>query len=238
MTKIPENYKLRKSDDRGIANHGWLDVRFTFSFADYYDPQHMFYRSLRVMNNDRINPGKGFGMHPHKNMEIISYIIEGELQHKDNMGNGSIIQAGNVQKITAGKGIVHSEFNPSKDKHTLMYQIWIMPNENDLTPSYQELTLKNLKSVNGLKLFATNDKKDGVLYIHQDAYIFFGSLDIEEQTEFVINKGRGVWIQIIDGTLTANNIEISKGDGLAVDDVEKVTIKALSRVEFLLFDLV
>jgi len=121
--------KLRKAEDRGHANHGWLDARFTFSFADYYDPEHMSFRSLRGMNNDRIEPDNGFGTHPHKDMEIISYIIEGELEHKDSMGNGSVIKAGNIQKITAGKGILHSEFNPSKDNQTFMYQIWIEPDQ-------------------------------------------------------------------------------------------------------------
>jgi len=237
MAQLSEKYKLRKANERGSANHGWLDVRFTFSFADYYDPKHMSYRSLRVMNNDRINPAMGFGMHPHKDMEIISYIIEGELEHKDNMGNGSVIKAGEVQRITAGKGILHSEFNPSKDKQTVMYQIWIIPSENGLTPSYEELSLQDLERNNGLKLFATNSKQDGVLYVNQDVRIYHGALEKEEKVEFAINPHRGVWIQMIDGALTVDDIEIAKGDGLAVDDVDKILLKSPGKCQFLLFDL-
>ena len=157
MTKLSENTKIRKAEDRGHSNHGWLDARFTFSFADYYDPEHMSFRTLRVMNNDRIEPDNGFGTHPHRDMEIISYIVEGELEHKDSMGNGSVIKAGNIQKITAGKGISHSEFNPSKDHQTFMYQIWIEPDQKGLEPSYQELSLNDIKEKNALTLFASND---------------------------------------------------------------------------------
>ena len=237
MAQLSEKYKLRKANERGSANHGWTDVRFTFSFADYYDPQHMSYRSLRVINNDRISPDMGFGMHPHKDMEIISYIIEGELEHKDSMGNGSVIRAGEVQKITAGKGILHSAYNPSKDRQTVMYQIWIIPSKKGLTPSYEELALQDLEKDNGLKLFASNSKQDEVLYVNQDVRIYHGALEKEEKVEFAINPHRGVWIQMIDGALTVDDIEIAKGDGLAVDNVDKILLKSPGKCQFLLFDL-
>jgi redox-sensitive bicupin YhaK (pirin superfamily) len=237
MSKLSENYKLRKAEDRGHANHGWLDARFTFSFADYYDPQHMSFRTLRVMNNDRIEPGMGFGTHPHRDMEIISYIVEGELEHKDSMDNGSVIKAGNVQKITAGRGILHSEFNPSQEHQTFMYQIWIEPDQKGLEPSYQELSLNDVKEENGLTLFASNDKEDNVIHVNQDVRIYYGHLQEDSSIEYSTQKDRGIWIQMIDGKLNVNNGELSKGDGVAIEQLDKVQLKNINKSRFLLFDL-
>jgi len=193
LPKPSNNIKVRKANERGHANLGWLNSYFTFSFADYYDPHYMGYRTLRVINDDTIDVGQGFGMHPHKDMEIVSYLIAGDLQHKDSMGHGAIIKEGNLQRITAGTGILHSEFNPSSQKKTRLLQIWILPEKKGLKPSYQELNLRDLK--NGLALIASNQEKEGVLKIHQDAQIYRGYLPEGEKADYALKQGRGLWIQ-------------------------------------------
>ena len=232
-----DKLRVRKSKDRGHANHGWLDARFTFSFADYYDSEHMSFRTLRVMNNDHIKPKMGFGTHPHQDMEIISYVIEGELEHKDSMGNGSVIKAGNIQKMTAGTGILHSEFNPSKNNQTVMYQIWIIPNQRGLTPSYQELPLSEIKKENDLTLVASNDKSDNRVYVHQDVRMYFGQLKKDKFIDYTIQKERGIWIQMISGSLQVNDVILYKGDGLAIEQLDQVKLKNINQSQFFLFDL-
>ena len=237
MVKLSDNIKVRKAGERGHAKQGWLDTYYTFSFSDYYDQNHMGYRSLRVINDDTIAAGHGFGMHPHKNMEIISYIIEGELQHKDSMGNGSIIQEGNVQRITAGRGILHSEFNPSSKNKTHLLQIWILPAKNGLEPSYQELNLRDLKKKDELTLIASNQNKEGIVKIHQDVQLYRGYFKTQETVDYAVKKGRGVWIQMIKGQTEIDGIKLQQGDGVSVDNEEHVYIKAHEQAEFLLFDL-
>jgi len=239
MVKITknQNIKVRPANERGHANHGWLNSFHTFSFADYHDPQHMGFRSLRVINDDTVQPGKGFGEHAHRDMEIISYVIEGALEHKDSMGNGSVIKQGNIQRITAGKGITHSEFNHSKEDELKFLQIWIEPDQQGLNPSYQELSLNDIKEDNMLALFASNDKKDKVIHVNQDVRIYYGEFGLDNEAKYTIQKDRGVWIQMIDGELSVNGVHLSKGDGLAIEEVENIQLKSTINSQFLLFDL-
>jgi len=239
MVKITnnQNIKVRPANERGHANHGWLNSFHTFSFADYYDEQHMGFRSLRVINDDTVEAGQGFGTHGHKDMEIISYVIKGALEHKDSMGNGSVIKQGNIQRITAGKGITHSEFNHSKEDELKFLQIWIEPDQQGLNPSYQELSLNDIKEDNMLALFASNDKKDKVIHINQDARIYYGELQRDKETAYTAKKDRGIWIQMINGEIAVNDINLSKGDGLVIEEVENIQLKSTNNSRFLLFDL-
>lgn len=237
MVGLSENIKIRKAEDRGHANHGWLDSFHTFSFADYYDSQHMGFRSLRVINDDTVDAGQGFGTHPHKDMEIISYVVKGDLEHKDSMGNGSVIKQGNIQRMTAGKGITHSEFNHSDENELKFLQIWIEPNQQGLTPSYQELSLNDVKEENELTLFASNDKKDRVIHVNQDVRIYYGQLQDDKLIDYTIQKDRGVWIQMIDGSLKVNDVRLFKGDGIAIEQLDQVKMRSINQSQFLLFDL-
>ncbi len=237
MTKTTNNIKIRKASERGHANHGWLDTYHTFSFADYYDSNHMGFRTLRVINDDTIAPDNGFGTHSHNNMEIISYVSEGNLQHKDSMGNGSVIKKGGFQRITAGTGITHSEFNPSKDQKTHLLQIWILPEAKELTPSYQELTVTDYSDKNGLTLIASHNGKDKVLKIHQDVFLYKGKLKATDALNYTIQKERGVWIQITKGEVEINGNKLKAGDGASVENENEIKFKAIKEVEFLLFDL-
>ena len=231
------NIKIRKSNDRGHANHGWLDSYFTFSFADYYDEAHMGYRTLRVINDDVIEAGQGFGMHGHKDMEIISYVLEGELAHKDSMGNISVIKTGNFQRMTAGTGVKHSEFNPSPNNKAHLLQIWILPEKNELTPSYQELNLADLKNQNGLILIASNQDKDGIIKIHQDVQLSRGYFKTNEKVDYPVKPGRGVWIHILKGTIEINGMKLQTGDSASIDNEKNIPIATHAESEFLLFDL-
>lgn len=228
--------RLRKSDDRGHANHGWLETYHTFSFASYYDPQHTRFRSLRVINEDWVEGGQGFGTHPHENMEIITYIIEGELEHKDSMGNGSIIRPGELQRMSAGTGVTHSEFNPTEQR-THLLQIWIFPNENGLTPSYEQRAFPALADGSGLILLASNDGREDSLTIHQDVDIHGGRLESGASTDYSIDSDRHVWIQLVKGELDINGHAMEAGDGAAVSDEQSITLTAQSSCEFLLFNL-
>lgn len=230
------NIKIRRSKDRGHANHGWLDSYHTFSFGEYHDPRFMNFRSLRVINEDRVEAGMGFGAHPHRDMEILSYVVNGELKHQDSMNHSSVIKAGDVQKITAGTGITHSEFNPSSTHPVHFLQIWIIPKDRGLTPSYQERSLTR-SSEQSLILFASSKPAGDVISFNQDVDIYRGQLSAGQGCDFAIRKTRGIWIQLIKGSLVVSGQTIEAGDGVAIEEQEAVSLKAQTDAEFLLFDL-
>ena len=227
---------IRKSEDRGQADHGWLKTYHTFSFASYFDPKFTKFRSLRVINEDWIKAGQGFGTHPHENMEIITYIIEGELEHKDSMGNGSIIRQGELQRMTAGTGVTHSEFNPS-DRDTHLLQIWISPERTGLDPGYEQRDFTGLRKPNQLTVLAAQCGKQESLTVHQDMELYGGNLDAGEQVEYPVSFDRHAWIQIIKGAVVVNGIDLLTGDGAAIEEENLITIAAAETTEFLLFDL-
>ncbi len=227
---------VRKSNERGHADHGWLKTFHTFSFSAYFDPQHTKFRSLRVMNEDWIMGGEGFGTHPHENMEIITYIIEGELEHKDSMGNGSLIRRGELQRMTAGTGVTHSEFNPGSNETHLM-QIWIVPERAGLEPGYEQRDFSKLRKPNKLTLLASQFGNDNSLTVHQDIELHGAFLDAGKQLEYELSTNRYAWIQLISGSLIVNGTELEKGDGAAIEDESLITIAASEDSEFLLFDL-
>lgn len=227
---------IRKANDRGHAEHGWLDSRFTFSFAEYYDPQHMGFRSLRVINDDHIAPGMGFGMHPHRDMEIFSYVLGGALQHKDSMGNGSVLKPGQIQLMSAGTGVQHSEFNPSKET-THILQIWIVPSKRGLTPGYTEWHPKPEHDSAAKVLVISPDGRDGSATIHQDADIFRLRLRVGESVTHELLPGRGAWVQVARGNLTLNDAALSVGDGASTETAGTLTLRASEDAEALLFDL-
>ena len=231
------NIQLRRSQDRGHANHGWLDSYFSFSFADYYDAAHMQFRSLRVINEDHVEAKQGFGMHPHRDMEIFTYVIEGELAHKDSMGHASSITAGQVQKITAGKGILHSEFNGSDKEPVHLLQIWIVPAQHGLKPSYEEYTLPKPDDKAPLLLIGSPKGGENVVHFHQDVNVYRGVLKMGKAVDFKIGAGRGIWLQMVKGRVHVAGNDLVAGDGLAVENMNQVLIKAEQDSEFLLFDL-
>jgi redox-sensitive bicupin YhaK (pirin superfamily) len=229
--------KIRKSKERGHVEHGWLTSNHTFSFADYYDPEHMGFRSLRVINEDWVTPSEGFDTHPHKDMEIVTYIVEGAVKHKDSMGNGSTIRPGEVQRMTAGTGVQHSEFNES-DRETLhLLQIWILPEKKGLEPGYEQKAFSESDRRNRLKLVASRDGRDGSVVIHQDAQLYASVLESGAQVEHDLKPGRGAWLQIVKGKLEINGKSLEAGDGAAISDEKSLKISARDRSEFLLFDL-
>ncbi len=229
----------RLAAERGQANHDWLQARFTFSFAEYFDPDQMGFKSLRVMNNDTIQPGGGFPNHPHDNMEIFTYIIEGQMQHTDSMGNGATIKAGDLQYMSAGSGIQHSEFNPSQENLTHLYQIWLQPNQRDGEPRYAEKPLGELVKNNQLTLLFSADGRDNSTAIRQDAEIYFGKL---EQNQSVMmpasNSSPHVWIQVISGSISVLGESLSTGDGLAIENTaDEFLIETTADTKLLLFRL-
>jgi hypothetical protein len=226
---------VRKSKERGHADHGWLVTQHTFSFADYYDPHHMEFRSLRVINEDRVAPKKGFDAHPHQNMEILTYVLEGVLEHKDTMGNHSQITPGEFQLMSAGTGVKHSEFNPSAKEPVHLLQIWIHPNKNGLEPSYQQKSFADHQD--GLKKVVSPDGKDGSLKIHQDATIYWGRFAKAERVELPIASGRHAWIQVTKGNVRVNGVALQTGDGAKVSDEKMISLDADKGAEVLLFDL-
>src|SRR5579859_7495055 len=193
-----------KAKDRGHFDHGWLDTYHTFSFGDYDDPAHMGFRSLRVINEDRVNPGKGFGMHGHRDMEIITYVLEGSLEHKDSLGNGSIIRPGDLQHMTAGTGVLHSEFNPSADEAVHLYQIWLFPERRGLTPGYEQKPVPTGVAHGGFRIVASPDGRDGSLTIHQDARIALAKLATGERLRQELSAGRHAWVQVLRGSVDVN----------------------------------
>ena len=231
--------KKRPADERGRAEQGWLHARFTFSFADYFDPDHMGFRSLRVMNNDIIEPMGGFPTHPHKDAEIFTYVISGQLEHRDSMGNGSIITPGNLQYMSAGSGVRHSEFNPSKDSQTELYQIWLLPNQSGGTPGYAEKQLGDFAVEDGLTLLFSGDEKSGVTQIRQDAEISFGKLSAGKCLT-VSHDGQHphAWLQVISGQVNLLGETLEKADGLAISNLsDTFEVSATSDSQFLLFRL-
>src|SRR5437588_8381204 len=229
--------QVRKAADRGHFDHGWLDTQHTFSFGDYYDPAHMGFRSLRVINDDRVQPGEGFGMHGHRDMEIVTYVLEGSLQHKDSMGNGSMIRAGALQRMTAGTGVRHSEFNPSDKEWVHLYQIWLLPQEKGLEPGYEELALTKEQKLGRFRLVASPDGAAGSLTIHQDARLYLASLLPGQAVAHSIEPGRAAWLQVLRGSVNVLGNDLSAGDGVAVTDENAISVQAAVASEVLLFDL-
>jgi len=228
--------KIRKATERGHASHGWLDTYHTFSFADYYDPHWMGFRSLRVINDDLVMPGMGFGTHPHRNMEIVTYILSGSLEHKDSMGNGRVIQTGEVQYMSAGTGVEHSEFNPSKDEAVHLLQIWIQPDHNGLTPRYAEKSFVNART-GVFHLVTSKTGRDGSLAIQQDADLWLAKLGAGDRVTHELASERHAWIHVAEGEVTLNGEKLSAGDASAVDDAASLKLFASKPSQVLLFDL-
>ena len=229
--------ELRKSDERGFADHGWLRSYHSFSFADYYDPLHVEFGALRVINEDRVAPGKGFGSHAHRDMEILSYVLDGRLQHKDSMGTGSIIEPGDVQRMSAGTGVQHSEFNPS-DMHTVHFlQIWIQPREIGIVPSYEQKRFEADAKRGRLCLVASPDSAEGSLKIHQDARVYAGLFNAEERAVHELRSGRRAYVHVARGQITVNGEILSVGDAAKITDATAVRLENGHAGEVLLFDL-
>jgi redox-sensitive bicupin YhaK (pirin superfamily) len=229
--------RVRKASERGHFDHGWLDTHHTFSFSRYYDPRHMGYRALRVINEDRVEPGQGFGTHPHEDMEIVTYVLSGALAHKDSLGTGSAIRPGELQRMTAGTGISHSEFNPSQTEPVHFYQIWLLPEREGLDPSYEQKAFPEEERHNRLRLVASPDGGDGSLTIRQDARLYLATLDEGHEVSKDIPPGRHSWLQVLRGNVSLNGQAISAGDGAAVSEESALAIRAESPSEVLLFDL-
>jgi redox-sensitive bicupin YhaK (pirin superfamily) len=229
---------LRPADERGHADHGWLNTRFTFSFADYQDPRHMGFRTLRVINDDRIAGGGAFGSHPHRDMEIITYMVEGQLEHQDNMGHGAVLRRGDVQHMTAGRGVVHSEANHSATEPLRLLQIWIFPEKRGLAPDYQDRHFDEKARVDRLRLIASTDGRDDSLIINQDVDLYDSELAKGTEVRQTLRPGRHAWLQVITGEVTLNGKALKEGDGAAVSDESELTIVGKSKkAEFMLFDL-
>jgi redox-sensitive bicupin YhaK (pirin superfamily) len=228
---------VRPGNERGHSERGWLDSHFTFSFADYEDPRHMGFRSLRVINEDWIQPGRGFGMHPHRDMEILTYVLEGALEHRDSLGTGSVIQPGDAQRMSAGTGIVHSEANPSTSEPVHLLQIWILPDRTGIAPAYEQRAFSEEERRGRLRLLASRDGRDGALTIHQDAELYTTLLAAGENVTHPVRPGRHAWVQVARGAVTLNGKPLRAGDGAAVSDEEAVTLSASEASEVLLFDL-
>ena len=227
----------RRSADRGRTKIDWLDSRHTFSFGDYHDPGQMGFRTLRVINEDRVRPGAGFPTHGHRDMEIITYILEGALEHKDSIGTGSVIRPGEAQRMSAGAGITHSEFNHSKTDPVHFLQIWITPSARAIAPGYEQRTIDDAKARGGFAPVGSPDGRDQSVKIHQDAVLSVAKLERGQTVGTNLKKGRHGWVQVARGTVTVNGIALAEGDGAAISDEEKVTIVADSPAEVLLFDL-
>ncbi len=229
--------EIRRSGDRGLADHGWLRSFHSFSFADYYDPRHMGFGSLRVINEDRVQPGMGFGTHGHRDMEIVSYVLEGALEHKDSMGNGSVIRPGDVQRMSAGRGVQHSEYNPSPRELVHFLQIWIEPNVRGIAPSYEEKHFDADSKRGKLRLVASPDGRDGSVTIHQDAELHAALVDGAERVTHALAPGRKAYVHVARGAVTVNGQALVAGDALKAADVREVVIEQGRDAEVLLFDL-
>jgi hypothetical protein len=229
--------EVRRAHERGHAEHGWLDSRHTFSFADYHDPRFMGFGPLRVINEDRVQPGQGFGTHGHRDMEIISYVLEGELAHKDSMGNGSVLRPGDVQRMTAGSGVRHSEFNHSQSALVHFLQIWLLPEAAGLPPSYDERRFSDEEKRGRLRLIAARDGRDGSVVVHQDVDLYAAQLAPGDEVSFAPRAGRRVWVQVARGRLELNDRPLEAGDGVALVEEPALTLRGLAPAEILLFDL-
>ena len=230
--------ELRKSGERGHANHGWLDSYHSFSFADYHDPRHMGFASLRVINEDVVQPGQGFGTHGHRDMEIITYILEGALEHKDSMGNGSVIRPGDVQRMSAGTGVKHSEFNPSRDEFVHLLQIWIEPAVAGIAPGYEEKHFDAASKRGRLRLIASNDGRDGSVMIHQDAAVYAALIDGGERETHKLAAGRKAYVHVARGSVAVNGQALGAGDAIKVSGEPALTLSNGKDAEVLLFDLI
>lgn len=228
---------IRKANERGHANLGWLDTHHTFSFADYYDPNHMGFADLRVINDDVIAPGRGFGTHPHRDMEIITYVLEGALEHRDSMGNGSVMRPGDVQRMSAGTGVTHSEFNHSKEEPVHLLQIWLLPDRKDHKPGYEQKHFTDDDKRGRLRLIASNDGDDGSVAVHQDVRVYAALLDGEEAVSHEVEQGRVAWVQIARGTVAVNGQTLEAGDGAAIEAPGSLEFTDGKQGEILLFDM-
>jgi redox-sensitive bicupin YhaK (pirin superfamily) len=227
--------KIRRAEERGHYDYGWLNTAHTFSFNTYLDPRHIGFRSLRVINEDRVQPGEGFGMHGHRDMEMITVVLEGALEHKDSLGSGSVIRPGRIQRMTAGRGIRHSEFNPSPTAPVHLYQIWILPDKEGLPPGYEEKTFDPTEQRGRLRLVASRDGADGALTIHQDARLYLASLGAGESVAHALTPGRHAWVQVLRGDVRVNGQTLKAGDAVALSGEASVAVDGEG--EILLFDL-
>ena len=228
---------LRPAKARGHADHGWLDSFHTFSFADYHDPAHMGFRALRVINEDRVAPGRGFGKHPHQDMEILSYVIDGALEHKDSMGTGSVIRPGDVQRMSAGTGVLHSEMNASRTSPVHFLQIWILPEETRLPPSYEQKSVPDAERRGRLRVVAARDGRDGAVTVHQDVTVLAGLLEPGEVVRHPLAPGRHAWVQVVRGAVDLGGQRLATGDGAAVSGEPELVLQASEAAELLVFDL-
>jgi len=228
---------VRKAEERGHASHGWLDTWHTFSFADYYDPSEMGFGALRVINDDKVEPGQGFGMHSHRDMEIITYVLEGALEHKDSMGNGSVIRPGDVQRMSAGTGVRHSEFNPSREERVHLLQIWIEPRITGVRPGYEEKQFGAQDKKGRLRLIASPDGRDGSVTIHQDAYVLAALLDGADKVAHQLAPGRRAYVHVARGAVKVNGVELKGGDGAKIAGENELEFRGAKQAELLLFDL-
>jgi quercetin 2,3-dioxygenase len=229
--------EIRRSDERGLADHGWLKSRHSFSFADYFDPDHVQFGPLRVINEDRVAPGGGFDTHGHRDMEIVSYVLAGALQHKDSMGTGSVIRPGDVQRMSAGKGVLHSEFNASRAEPVHFLQIWIVPDATGIAPEYEQKHFAPTEKRGRLRLIAAKDGRDGAVRIHQDASVYAGLFDGAESAALALAPGRKAYIHVARGSISANGTPLAAGDALKLSDVVAMTFEHGQDAEVLVFDL-
>jgi redox-sensitive bicupin YhaK (pirin superfamily) len=229
--------EIRRSNERGYADHGWLKSFHTFSFADYFDPEHVQVGPLRVINEDRVQAGQGFGTHGHRDMEIISYVLDGELAHKDSMGNGSTIRPGDVQRMSAGSGVRHSEFNPSSTHPVHFLQIWIQPNAQGIAPSYEEKRFSVQEKRGRLRIIASPDQADGSVLIHQDARVYAGLFDGDESATLNVQRGRTLYVHVARGSVTVNGTELNAGDAVTLTDTDELDLRKGQQAEVLVFDL-
>lgn len=228
---------VRKAQERGHANHGWLDSHHTFSFANYYDPKHMGFRALRVINEDRVSPGMGFGTHGHRDMEIITYVLEGAIEHKDSIGTGSVILPGEVQRMSAGTGIRHSEFNHSKNEPVHFLQIWLLPEKEGLPPSYEQQNFSPAKTPGKLHLVAARDGRENAVTVHQDVDLYAAALKEGDRISHTLKPQRHAWVQVARGAIALNGLPLDTSDGAAISNETDVVIEATTDAEILLFDL-
>ena len=228
---------VRRADERGHADHGWLDTRHTFSFADYHDPKYVGFRGLRVINEDRVQPGQGFPPHGHRDMEIVSYVLAGALEHKDSMGTGSVIRPGDVQRMSAGTGVRHSEYNHSKDEPVHFLQVWILPERRGLEPGYEQRHFSDADKRAGLRLIASREGTDGSVTIHADAKIYAAVVEQGQRLRHALAQHRHAWLQVARGAITLNDRPLVHGDGAAVSGEPALTIAGAERAEVLVFDL-
>jgi quercetin 2,3-dioxygenase len=228
---------IRKANERGHARHGWLDSHHTFSFADYYDPNHMGFRALRVINDDRVEGGRGFGAHPHRDMEIISYVLDGALSHKDSTGTGAVIRPGDVQRMSAGTGVVHSEVNASKTDEVHFLQIWLVPDKQGIQPGYEQKAFADTDKRGAFKLVASPDGRDGSITIHSDAKVYASVVGAGESAELALPTDRYAWVHVARGTARINGTQVAAGDGVAVSNEPMLKLEGVDDAEVLTFDL-